>query len=113
MYKNRLPKKLQHLPIAVKSKINGQKEGRLYYSYEFYVENELIFSDNDFSPSPLYLDHKNTLNAKSIYSLLSFLTLQPGDTDDEYFKNYTETQLAFVDSGIADEIRIIIYDLGL
>lgn len=31
----------------------------------------------------------------SVRGLLGFLTLQPGDTDDEYFEDYTEEQMAF------------------
>jgi hypothetical protein len=32
---------------------------------------------------------------ESVRALLSFLTLRPGDTDAEYFENYTQEQLDF------------------
>lgn len=34
--------------------------------------------------------------------LLAFLTLRPGDTDDEYFDDYTSEQMAFRDSEAED-----------
>jgi hypothetical protein len=32
-----------------------------------------------------------------VRALMGFLTLRPGDTDDEYFDRYTPDQLAFAD----------------
>jgi hypothetical protein len=34
----------------------------------------------------------------ALRGLMGFLTLKPGDTDDEYFENYTPEQLAFAES---------------
>ena len=56
--------------------------------------NEVIFAGADFAASPLYsIDNDETVKA-----LLGFLTLRPGDTDAEYFANYTERQLDFADT---------------
>jgi hypothetical protein len=35
---------------------------------------------------------------ETLRGLLTFLTLRPGDTDREYFDDYTEEQLAYADS---------------
>lgn len=115
---NKLPACLKHLPIIIKSKIKSfNNHGRAKYEYEFYVnyngkEELMIFSGEDFSPSPLYelKDNLNLLSSHAIYELLGFLTLQPGDTDAEYFELYNASQFKFVDSDIADEIRLILSD---
>ena len=65
----------------------GILRDKLYY--EFYDNNELIFSGDDFSPSILHCVDSE----ESIFSSLSFLTLQEGDTDNEYFEKYTLHQL--------------------
>jgi hypothetical protein len=50
-----------------------------------------IFQGEDFACSPM-----NAIDSdESLRALLSFLTLRPGDTDAEYFENYTQSQLDF------------------
>lgn len=50
-----------------------------------------LFRGEDFGPSPLHsIDGDET-----VASLMGFLTLRPGDTDREYFENYTPAQLAY------------------
>lgn len=44
-------------------------------------------------------------------SLLSFLTLQPGDTDEEYFDKYTPEQLDWAGSDEAEDLRSFALDL--
>jgi hypothetical protein len=51
-----------------------------------------IFSGADYGPSPLH----PWASDLSVAGLLVFLSLQPGDTDDEYFADYTPAQLAWV-----------------
>ncbi len=47
----------------------------------------------DFRPSPLHaIDSRDTWGA-----IWSFVTLREGDTDREYFDDYTETMIAFRD----------------
>ena len=50
-----------------------------------------LFSGSDFAGSPLHSDDSD----ETIASLMTFLTLRPGDTDKEYFSNYTELQLDY------------------
>ena len=50
-----------------------------------------IFQGDDFCCSPLH----GTDSDATVSSLMCFLTLQPGDTDDEYFEDYTDAQREF------------------
>jgi hypothetical protein len=50
-----------------------------------------LFRGEDFGCSPLHcIDSRETIGA-----IMSFLTLQPGDTDAEYFAGYTPRQLEY------------------
>lgn len=84
----------------------------LYYQgsdkvrYEFIKDGVLIFSGDDYRPSPLFrID-----SLESIVGLLSFLTLQKGDADDDYFKNYTEAQIAFSKSFDYEQLKGLVSD---
>ena len=63
-------------------------------------EGTRLFSGSDFYPAPgMAVDGK-----EAAASLLTFLTLQPGDTDDEYFDDYTPRQLDWCQSMGAQEL---------
>ena len=49
----------------------------------------VVFRGEDFSGSPLHADDSDV----TVAALLDFLTLRPGDTDDEWFDRYTPEQL--------------------
>lgn len=54
---------------------------------------KLLFEGEDFAiPTAYGVD-----SDESVRSIMGFLTLRPGDTDREYFENYTREQLAFAD----------------
>lgn len=74
--------------------------------YELKVGRQVIFTGDQFRPSPLI--SWDSLDACA--SLMSFLTVQPGDTDDEYFNSYTPAQFAFADSDCAEQWRLWLYD---
>ena len=52
-----------------------------------------VFEGEDFSPSPLHAIDSD----EAVAALMGFLTLRPGDTDREYFAEYTPEQLEFAD----------------
>ncbi|MFI5300532.1 MAG: hypothetical protein ACHREM_20790 [Polyangiales bacterium] len=57
----------------------------------FTRQGTLLFRGTDYSPSPMARwDSK-----ESMAGLMGFLTLKPGDTDDDYFKKYTPEQKLF------------------
>lgn len=77
---------------------NGAFGGRTYLRYELCQhengQTSILFAGSDFGCSPMHaIDSDDT-----IASLLGFLTLRPGDTDREYFADYTEAQLDFASS---------------
>lgn len=63
-------------------------------------KTEVLFEGADFAGSPLHADDSN----ETIASLMGFLTLKPGDTDAEYFANYTPRQLEWAESGEPDDL---------
>lgn len=68
--------------------------------FEFRKGDQVIFLGHDFRPG-----HSSVDGDQSLRSLLTFLTLRPGDTDDEYFDQYTPEQIEFRD-GDAEEIAM-------
>ena len=70
----------------------GTGWGRVRLAYEFRDRGEVIFTGDDFYPSPLYAYDGD----EAIVSLLGFLSLRPGDTDRAYFDRYTNRQLAWM-----------------
>jgi hypothetical protein len=61
-------------------------------SYELKHNNKIMFSGNDYKPSPMH----DALSEESARGIIGFLSCRPGwDTDDEYFQNYTEEQKEF------------------
>jgi hypothetical protein len=52
-----------------------------------------LFEGDDFAGSPMHADDSDA----TLRALLVFLTLRPGDTDADYFAEYTPEQLAFRD----------------
>ena len=66
--------------------------GKSVLGYELSTpDGTVVFAGEDFYCSPCYaIDSDDCLR-----SILGFLTLRPGDTDDEYFEKYTPEQLAW------------------
>lgn len=60
-----------------------------------------LFSGEDFGCSPAHcVDSDDTL-----LTILSFLTLRPGDTDREYFDSYTSVQLDWAKSHLCEALQ--------
>jgi hypothetical protein len=74
--------------------------------YELKDKGEVIFKGVDFCPSRLHAD--DSLN--TVYAVLSFLSLGKGDTDSEYFDDYTPRQLEWRDSDRREELSLLAYD---
>ena len=75
--------------------INGR-----YVPYKFTFDGKLLFEGTDFRPSPMF----DEVSREAAVGLLGFLTLRPGDTDDEYFDKYTEEQLSWANSRECEEL---------
>ncbi len=70
-------------------------------AYRFWDHGELIFEDNDIG-TPLASD-----DPKNIAAILGFLSLRPGDTDSEHFKDYTDAQRAWMEMRAEDLAGIV------
>ncbi len=81
-------------------------EYRDLLSYQFKDGRKVIFEGDDFSPSPMYCID----SLQSVYSLLGFISLQPGNVDKEYFDNYTPMQLEWIQSDRCEELQLMVYD---
>lgn len=70
--------------------------------YKFVDKNgQTLFQGEDYGlPRGIAID-----SDESVSGLLNFLTLKPGDTDAEYFKDYTARQMEFAENE-AEELRI-------
>lgn len=65
--------------------------GQTKLAFKLWQDHELIFEDSGFCCSPLHADDSD----ESVRALMTFLCLRPGDTDKEYFDNYTPRQMEF------------------
>ena len=65
--------------------------GKSQLAYQFFHKEVLVFEGADYGPSPLHSIDGDL----SVAGLLSFLSLRPGDTDREYFADYTAELLSF------------------
>jgi hypothetical protein len=67
---------------------------RFYIGYRLTGPQGVVFEGSDFSPSPMDAIDSDA----ALRGILGFLTLRPGDTDPEYFEDYTPAQLAFCET---------------
>lgn len=67
-------------------------------AYRFTHLGRVIFRGTDFGCSPLHAVDSD----ECVSSLLGFLSLEPGDTDEEYFADYTPRQMDFAEAHAGD-----------
>lgn len=72
----------------------------------FDAGTEPIFEGEDFCCSPLHAID----SLESIAGVLGFLSLRPGDTDEEYFADYTPRQTEWMWSR-AEYLQLLVYDI--
>ena len=77
--------------------------GKSVLGYQLKDGRKIIFEGADFRCSPLHAVD----SLATVYSLLSFLTLKPGDTDAEYFDTYTPTQMLWCTSDRCEHLAAI------
>jgi hypothetical protein len=80
---------------------------RTRIGYEFRdPSGEVLFRGDDFGPSPMHADDSDA----TLRGLLAFLLLRPGDTDREYFADYSPRQLAFAASDACQLLQFVYSD---
>ena len=60
-----------------------------------------LFCSESFAGSPMHADDSD----ETLRAILGFLTLRPGDTDRDYFDDYTPEQLAWAESTECDYLQ--------
>lgn len=77
------------------------RDGRTFLRYRFCAPNgTVLFSGEDFGVPR----HEAIDSDAVVRSLLGFLTLKPGDTDRDYFQDYTPEQLAWCEGSDAQTL---------
>lgn len=82
------------------------KYGKFTVKYEFFDGDKLVFAGEDYYPSPM----NPPLSDESAYGLLFFFTVQPDDTDGEYFESYTPEQIKWRDSERCRELSDLVFE---
>jgi hypothetical protein len=80
--------------------------GKARLAYRFSDRGKLIFEGDDLFCSPMHCID----SLDSVFALLGFLSLRPGDTDSEYFDPYTKEQMAWCQSGRAEWLSCLVSD---
>lgn len=95
-----------HDTVLVELWYDHWRNGRDYLGYRLLDSGRVIFEGVDFSPSPLFAWDSED----AVMALLGFLTLQPGDTDEEYFEGHSQEQLDWIMGESAEELRMVWLD---
>ena len=83
------------------------KGERVTLSFVSYWNGKKLFEGKDFSINSS-LHRVSSLD--TMVSLIGFLAIKPGDTDDEYFKDYTPFQHEWANSFDCEQLQILLYD---
>ena len=81
--------------------------GRYGVCFEFKMGRETIFSS--MTPANAAFGHHCIDSNDAVKNVMGWITLKPGDTDREYFANYTQAQLDFASSH-ADTLEMEVMD---
>ena len=79
-----------------------RENGASVLRYRFTQDGKVLFEGNDFANSPLEAVDSDA----TVAALFGFLCLRPGDTDADYFENYTDAQREFAE-GDAEELGLL------
>lgn len=77
-----------------------------YMAYKAFRNGELLFEGNDYKPAPSH----NCDSLEAIVDLLGFLTVKEGDTDPDYFKNYTPAQIEWTKTSDCEDVLLLVAD---
>lgn len=95
--------KIQSLGVSLNTYYCGDK-----IAYKMYVGGKLLFKGADYKPSSFY----NWDSLEANLSLLGFLCVGIDDTDEEYFKYYSEAQMGWAKNwDVRDALSCYISDI--
>ena len=81
--------------------------GQSQLAYQLKDRRKVIFEGDDFAGSPMHADD----SLGTVAALLGFLTLKPGNTDQEYFDKYTPAQLDWCGSFRCEQLGMIQFEM--
>lgn len=84
----------------------GGAFGRCDLGYVLRKGRRVIFEGDRYSPGAGTAIDSDA----AVFGLLGFLTLKPGDTDPDYFRDYTPGQLEWASSDDAERLAMLAYD---
>jgi hypothetical protein len=113
------PELLRHIALdggyklAVWDTRRLDESGKQLLSYRFWRETlsgnsvieQTLFEGTDFHCSPVEASDSDA----TLRSLLGYITLRPGDTDEEFFYDYSEAQMEFA-RGDAEELQMYTFE---
>jgi hypothetical protein len=99
--------KFENYSLFLQATDKQDSYGHILVKYKFITpKKEVLFEGDDFGASPLHEPESR----ESAIALLGFLTLRKGDTDEEYFDNYTPAQLEFSQSFDCENLQLYTLD---
>lgn len=90
------------LKMWATARIDNRGQTIIAYDFRRTGSEEPIFAAEDFAGSPMHGDDSNEV----VEALLGFLTLRPGDTDQDYFEEYTKEQMDFALSQMCETMQL-------
>lgn len=88
-----LPGKGPRFCLTIYDTYNRDNLNKNVLAYRLTMNGKELFAGADFSCAPSHAIDGNGC----VESIMGFLTLRPGDTDDEYFDKYTTAQKVYCD----------------
>lgn len=89
------------LKMWATSRTDNRGQTVIAYDFRRIGTDEPIFAAEDFAGSPMHADDSDD----TVEGLLGFLTLRPGDTDQDYFDDYTKEQMDFALSQMCETMQ--------
>ena len=80
-----------HFKLKLYDSNRRDEYGKHVLAYQFLHRGRVVFAGDDFHCSPCHAIDSDA----AVAALLGFLSFKPGDTDPEFFENYTPEQLEF------------------
>ncbi|MGB3203702.1 MAG: hypothetical protein WBB28_01800 [Crinalium sp.] len=84
---------------------SGVKDCYHYSLVDFKVQSEPLFEGNQLRCMP----GRDIIDVFA--DILGFLTLRPGETDEEYFDSYSPTQLSWLQTNRCEDLRSLVYEI--
>jgi hypothetical protein len=83
------------------------RDHKSHYSLQFYVEEKYKGAWKDLGLSPL----RSINELSGLEVCLDYITLKDGETEEDFFDDYSEDQLVWINSGDRENLSILASDI--